>query len=108
MTEYQEQRTHIPPVLAIENGELVIKIIFGEQTFVAGVSDGRWFFSQVVAKLVDPALAAAYPRADFQRKDISALDAIETARLLSQAKVVSGVDANGVPFTHYDLASPND
>jgi hypothetical protein len=65
MTEYQTLRTNTPPVLAIESGELVVKLIFGDQTFVAGVGDGSYFFSQVVAKLVDPALRAAYPRADF-------------------------------------------
>ena len=63
--EYQTLRTNVPPVLAVENGELVIKIILGEQTFVAGVGDGSWFFSQVVTKLVDPALRAAYPRTEF-------------------------------------------
>ena len=62
---YQTIRTPNPPVLAVENGELVIKIILGEQTFVAGVGDGSWFFGQVVTKLVDPALRAAYPRAKF-------------------------------------------
>ena len=63
--EYQTLRTNVPPVLAVENGELVIKIILGNQTFVAGVGDGAWFFSQVVTKLVDPALRAAYPRTEF-------------------------------------------
>ena len=63
--EYQTLRTNVPPVLAVENGELVIKIILGEQTFVAGVGDGAWFFGQVVTKLVDPALRAAYPRTEF-------------------------------------------
>jgi type IV secretory pathway TrbD component len=65
VTEYQSLRTNVPPVLAIENGELVVKLIFGDQTFVAGVGDGSWFFSQVVTKLVDPALRAAYPRGEF-------------------------------------------
>ena len=63
--EYQTLRTNVPPVLAVENGELVIKIILGKQTFVAGVGDGAWFFGQVVTKLVDPALRAAYPRTEF-------------------------------------------
>lgn len=64
-TGYRTIRSDIPPVIAVENGELVIKIILGEQTFVAGVGDGAWFFGQVVTKLVDPALRAAYPRAKF-------------------------------------------
>lgn len=64
MTEYREHRTHVPPVLALENGELVIKLMFGDQTYVAGVGDGQHFFSQVIDKLVDPALRAAYPRVE--------------------------------------------
>jgi hypothetical protein len=59
---YQTIRSDNPPVLAIEDGKLVVKIIMGEQTFVAGVGDGSYFFSQVVAKLVDPALRASYTR----------------------------------------------
>jgi hypothetical protein len=62
---YQAVTTNTPPVIRVINGALFIEIIFGEQTFRAPVGDGRWFFSQVVAKLVDPALLAAYPRADF-------------------------------------------
>jgi hypothetical protein len=37
----------------------------GSLTMRAPVGDGSWFFSQVVTKLVDPALRAAYPRGDF-------------------------------------------
>jgi len=87
LTEYQTIRTDTPPILAVEDGELVIKLIFGEQTFVAGVGDGRWFFSQVVAKLVDPALLVTQ-----QIKDAAALSS----------------HPSSVTTSAISLASPND
>jgi len=65
MTEYQVQTTHIPPVLRLIDGALYVEVIFGAETYRAPVGDGSWFFSQVVTKLVDPALRAAYPRGEF-------------------------------------------
>jgi hypothetical protein len=59
---YQTKTTTTPPVIRQIDGALFIEIIFGEQTFRAPVGNGQYFFSQVVAKLVDPALRAAYPR----------------------------------------------
>lgn len=56
---YQTIRTEVPPVLALEDGRLVIKLIKGDLTMVADVGDGRFFFRQVVDKLIDPALIAA-------------------------------------------------
>ncbi len=66
MTEYQVLTTNTPPVLRVIDGALFIEIIFGEQTFRAPLGSGQYFFSQVVAKLVDPALLAAYPQATFE------------------------------------------
>lgn len=57
-TEYRVTRTHIPPVLALEDGRLVVKLIAGNLTLVAPLGDGAWFFHQLVEKLVDPALRA--------------------------------------------------
>lgn len=65
MTEYRTIRTNIPPVIAIEDGEVVIKLIVGATTYVAGIGDGSYFFGQVVAKIVDPALRSAYARPEF-------------------------------------------
>jgi hypothetical protein len=65
LTEYQVQTTHVPPVLRLVDGVLHVEVIFGSQTLRAPVGDGRYFFSQLVEKLVDPALAAAYPVASF-------------------------------------------
>jgi len=56
---YQTIRTNVPPVLAVEDGRLVIKLIQGDLTMVADVGDGKFFFRQVVDKLVDPALTLA-------------------------------------------------
>lgn len=61
---YKTLRTHVPPVLAIKDGELVVRLMFGNDTYEAGVHDGRFFFSQVVDKLIDPALLKAFPRKD--------------------------------------------
>lgn len=108
MTEYQVQATSVPPVIRLIEGALYVELIFGAQTFRAPIGDGRFFFSQVVEKLVDPALSAAYPQTTFQRHGISALDAAAAANLLSQAVKTEGTDEKGVPFTHYDIASPND
>lgn len=66
MTEYQVQTTNVPPVLRLIDGALYVDVIFGEQTFRAPIGSGQYFFSQVVAKLVDPALKAAYPQAKFE------------------------------------------
>ena len=68
MTDYETRRTNVPPVLAIEDGRLVIKLIDGPLTLIAEVGDGRYFFSQVVAKLVDPALDVMAQLNDLQRK----------------------------------------
>lgn len=65
MTEYRTIRTAVPPVLAVEDGRLVVKLVAGELTVIAGVGDGRWFFDQVVAKLVDPALLAQHEATRF-------------------------------------------
>lgn len=59
MTEYQVQTTHVPPVLRLIDGALYVEVIFGSETYRAPVGDGRRFFSEVIAKLVDPALLAA-------------------------------------------------
>jgi len=59
---YRTERTHVAPIVTVQDGELVVKLVFGDTTYVAGVGDGRHFFSQVVAQLVDPALLAHYPR----------------------------------------------
>lgn len=58
--EYQTIHTPVPPVFVVENDRLVIKLIHGNLTLVADVGDGRWFFSQIVAKLIDPALLAQH------------------------------------------------
>ena len=66
MTEYTTIISDTPPVLRVINGEIFVEIIFdGGTTVRASVGDGSWFFSQVVTKLVDPALRAAYPRGEF-------------------------------------------
>ncbi len=62
MTEYQVITTQTPPVIRVIDGKVFIEVIFGEQTFRAPVGDGAWFVSQVVEKLVAPALRGAYPR----------------------------------------------
>lgn len=56
--EYREIRTPVPPVIALEDGRLVIKVIAGNLTLVAPLGDGAWFFQQLVEKLVQPALRA--------------------------------------------------
>lgn len=61
---YRTHRTHVPPTLAIKDGELVVQLMFGNDTYEAGVGDGRFFFSQVVDKLIDPALLKSSPRKD--------------------------------------------
>lgn len=55
---YQTIHTPTPPVLALEDGRLVLKVTHGELTIVADLGDGRYFFSQIVEKLIDPALLA--------------------------------------------------
>ena len=76
MTEYQVQTTHVPPVLRLVDGVLHVEVIFGSQTFRAPVGDGRYFFSQLVEKLVDPALAAAHNRqVQFPRDEERVADA---------------------------------
>ncbi len=60
---YREIRTPVPPVLAVENGRLVIKLVDGDLTMIADIGDGRYFFGQVVDKLIDPALVLAAQRA---------------------------------------------
>lgn len=55
---YTELRTHIPPVLEIEDGRLVLKLIRGNLTLSAEVGDGAYFFRQLTDKLIDPALRA--------------------------------------------------
>jgi hypothetical protein len=65
---YRELHTQVPPVLEIENGRLVIKLVHENLTLTADVGDGRFFFSQVIAKLVDPALLAAHKTAKFVRE----------------------------------------
>lgn len=83
MTEYQVQTTHVPPVLRLVDGVLHVEVIFGSQTFRAPVGDGRYFFSQLIEKLVDPALLTVQQMRD-------------AGRLLSH------------PPKHVDWASPND
>ena len=68
---YTEIRTDNPPVLALEGGELVIKIINGSTTMVAKVGDGRYFFGQVIEMLINPALLKAYKASAFAREVIS-------------------------------------
>lgn len=107
MTDYETRCTNVPPVLAIEDGRLVIKLIDGPLTLIAEVGDGRYFFSQVVAKLVDPALAAQ----------------VRDAKVLWSYPMCAGGTTplepgqwRYVPYTHSDgtmticapFASPND
>lgn len=56
--EYTEIRTHIPPVLEIVDGRLVLKLIHGHLTLSAEIGDGAYFFHQLTDKLIDPALRA--------------------------------------------------
>ena len=87
MTDYETRRTNVPPVLAVEDGRLVIKLIDGPLTLIAEVGDGRYFFSQVVAKLIDPALHVFDDLQAFQRKRL---------------------DNAAESYTFLDVASPND
>jgi hypothetical protein len=80
MTEYQVQTTHVPPVLRLVDGVLHVEVIFGSQTFRAPVGDGRYFFSQLVEKLVDPALLIAQ-----QVKDATALSPYPAGSVTSYA-----------------------
>lgn len=57
-----------PPVLRVIDGQLCVEVTDGTTTLRAGVGDGSWFFGQVVDKLVDPALKARLPRADFVKE----------------------------------------
>lgn len=66
-TLYRELRTQNPPVFAIENDELVVKITYEHMTITAGVGDGRYLFSQIVDKLLNPALLARHQMAKFVR-----------------------------------------
>jgi hypothetical protein len=59
MTEYTTQTTTTPPVLREIDGTLYIEVISGPLTLRAPLGDGSWFFSQVVEKLVAPALRVA-------------------------------------------------
>jgi hypothetical protein len=65
VTEYQRTDTPTPPLLVIVEGRVYVEVTNGSLTMRAPVGDGSWFFSQVVTKLVDPALRAAYPRGEF-------------------------------------------
>lgn len=56
--EYTEIRTHIPPVLEIVDGRMVLKLIHGHLTLSAEIGDGAYFFRQLTDKLIDPALRA--------------------------------------------------
>lgn len=56
--EYREIRTPVPPVIAFEDGKLVVKLTYGNTTMIAGIGDGAWFFHQLIENLVDPALRA--------------------------------------------------
>lgn len=94
MTEYQVQTTHVPPVLRLIDGALYVEVIFGSETYRAPVGDGRRFFSEVIAKLVDPALLATQ-----QIKDAVALASRPTSATWSRVELVD-------PNTGY--ASPND
>jgi hypothetical protein len=58
--DYLEIKTHIPPVLMLEDGKLVVKLMYDNVTVTAGVGDGSYFFSRVVELLLNPALRAAY------------------------------------------------
>ncbi len=104
MTEYQVQTTHIPPVLRLIDGALYVEVIFGSETYRAPIGDGRYFFSEVIAKLVDPALLAAYPARQVYplgrvaKLDGSAVTAEEAER------VQAGHDADLARA----FASPND
>lgn len=71
---YTEIRTQTPPVLAIEDGVLVVKVSYGTQTIVAPIGDGQWFFGQLVDKLINPALSKAYQTARFERAAASPND----------------------------------
>jgi len=73
VTEYQTITTHVPPNLRVVDGVLYVEVIFGAETYRAPVGDGRQFFSQVAAKLVDPALLATQ-----QIKDAAALASYPT------------------------------
>jgi hypothetical protein len=57
---YVEVKTHIPPVLMLEDGKLVVKLMYDNVTVTAGVGDGSYFFSRVVELLLNPALRAAH------------------------------------------------
>jgi hypothetical protein len=65
VTDYRTIDTPTPPVLRLIDGALFIEVTNGSLTMRAPIGDGSWFFSQVVTKLVDPALRAAYPRGEF-------------------------------------------
>jgi hypothetical protein len=69
-----EVRSAQPPVLALEDGKLLIKITHDNRTVVAEIGDGRWFFAQIVEKLLDPALLAQHQAVEFA-KNIRGTDA---------------------------------
>ena len=47
-----------PPVLVERDGRRYVQIIDGDVILCAPIGDGHWFFSQVVGKIVKPALVA--------------------------------------------------
>jgi hypothetical protein len=63
-----EVRSAQPPVLALEDSKLLIKITHDNRTVVAEIGDGRWFFAQIVEKLLDPALLAQHQAVEFAAK----------------------------------------
>lgn len=68
-TEYQIIDTPVPPLLRVIDGALYVEVIHEHLTLRAPVGSGSYFFAQVVEKLVDPALKASYPRAEFVREE---------------------------------------
>lgn len=55
---YKTLFTNVPPVLSVRDGHLIISLTNGPLTLEASVGDGRYFFSQVVEHLINPALLA--------------------------------------------------
>lgn len=56
--EYRTEFTETPPVLSVRDGHLIISLTNGPLTLEASVGDGRYFFSQVIEHLINPALLA--------------------------------------------------
>lgn len=59
-TCYRVVEVQVPALLVVRDGRQYIEIVDGQTTYRAPLGDGRWFFRQVVEKLVDPALESAY------------------------------------------------